>query len=111
MADRTPGPPSRLRHAHRKGSKMNSQMLPGRGTEAAERAEDRFFDALAAGDVARIEDLLHEDFLIVDVMSGGVADRASFLAALRDRLVAVDRVPLLERAGPPPGGRAGLVRP
>ena len=88
---------------------MNSQMLPGRGTEAAERAEDRFFDALAAGDVARIEDLLHEDFLIVDVMSGGVADRASFLAALRDRLVAFDRVQLVERAGRRYGDSAVIV--
>ena len=88
---------------------MNSQMVPGRGTEAAERAEERFFDALAAGDVARIEDLLHEDFLIVDLMSGGVADRASFLAALRDRLVAFDRVQLVERAGRRHGDRAVIV--
>jgi ketosteroid isomerase-like protein len=51
---------------------MNSQTPPGRGTEAAERAEDRFFDALAAGDVARIEDLLHEDFLIVAMTRSSV---------------------------------------
>src|SRR4051794_41276902 len=89
---------------------MNSQTPPGRATEAAERAEDRFFDALAAGDVARIDDLLHEDFLIVDVMSGGVADRASFVAALRDRLVAVDRVRLRARARPRHRGTPGIRR-
>jgi ketosteroid isomerase-like protein len=88
---------------------MNSQTPPRGGTDAAERAEDRFFDALAAGDVARIENLLHEDFLIVDVMSGGVADRASFLAALRDQLVAFDRVQLVERAGRRYGDSAVIV--
>ena len=88
---------------------MNDQTLPRAATDAAENAEDRFFDALAAGDVARIEDLLHDDFLIVDVMSGGVADRASFLAALRERLVEFDRVQLVERAGRRYGDSAVIV--
>ena len=63
----------------------------------AELAEDQFFDALLAGDVAQLEEVLAEDFLIVDVMSGGVADRASFIAALRDRRLAFERVHLVER--------------
>jgi hypothetical protein len=75
---------------------MNDQNLPRAGTDAAQNAEDRS-SSLAAGDFGRIEDLLHEEFLIVDVMRGGVADRASFLAALRDRIVAFDRVQLVER--------------
>lgn len=76
---------------------MNDQSSSPPRTDAAEHAEDRFFDALAAGDAGRIEDLLHDDFLIVDIMTGGVADRASFVAALRDRIVAFDRVELVER--------------
>ena len=35
-----------------------------------EQADDEFFDALIAGDVSRLEPLLDERFLIVDVMSG-----------------------------------------
>jgi hypothetical protein len=76
---------------------MNDQTLPQAATDTAENGEDRFFDALAAGDVGRIADLLHEEFVIVDVMSGGVAARESFLAALRDRVVEFDRVVLVER--------------
>jgi hypothetical protein len=41
-----------------------------------EQADDEFFDALIAGDVTRLEPLLDERFLIVDVMSGAVADRS-----------------------------------
>jgi ketosteroid isomerase-like protein len=88
---------------------MNDQTLPRTATDAAENAEDRFFDALAAGNVGRIEELLHEEFLIVDVMSGGVADRASFLAALRDRVVDFDRVQLVERAARRYGDAAVIV--
>lgn len=70
---------------------------PGSAASGAERAEDEFFAALVAGDVRRIEEVLDEEFLIVDVMSGGVADRASFVAAVRDRLVEFERVALVER--------------
>jgi ketosteroid isomerase-like protein len=62
-----------------------------------ERAEDQFFAALVAADVDRLEQLLAEDFLIVDVMSGGVVDRTAFVAALRDRLLEFGRVDLIER--------------
>jgi ketosteroid isomerase-like protein len=88
---------------------MNDQTLPRARTDTAENAEVRFFAALAAGNVGRIEDLLHEEFLIVDVMSGGVADRASFLAALRDRVVDFDRVQLVERAARRYGDVAVIV--
>jgi ketosteroid isomerase-like protein len=63
----------------------------------AECAEDQYFDALVAGDVERIEKLLAEEFLIVDIMSGRVVDRASFTAALRDGLVEFEGVHLVER--------------
>ena len=71
--------------------------LPTSSVSGAEFAEDQYFDALVAGDVERIEELLTNEFLIVDVMSGGVVDRPSFIAALRDGLVGFERVHLVER--------------
>jgi ketosteroid isomerase-like protein len=71
--------------------------LPMSSAAEAELAEDQFFAALVAGDVARIDELLAEEFLIVDVMSAAVVDRSSFIAALRDGLVAFDDVHLVER--------------
>ena len=71
--------------------------LPTSSVSGAEFAEDQYFDALVAGDVERIEELLTKEFLIVDVMSGGVVDRPSFIAALRDGLVGFERVHLVER--------------
>jgi ketosteroid isomerase-like protein len=64
---------------------------------AAEHAEDEYFDALLAGDVDRIDDLLTDDFVIVDVISGAVADREAFIAAIRDGLLVFERVHLVER--------------
>ena len=77
---------------------MNNQAAtsPVSATEA-ELAEDQFFHALLAGDVERIEELLAQDFLIIDVMSGGVADRTTFIAALRDRRLEFERMDLVER--------------
>ena len=77
--------------------------LPTSSASEAEFAEDQYFDALVAGDVERIEELLTTEFLIVDVMSGGVVDRPSFIAALRDGLVGFERVHLIERS---PGATA-----
>ena len=74
-----------------------SDPLATSSASGAELAEDQYFDALVAGDVERIEELLTKEFLIVDVMSGGVVDRPSFIAALRDGLVAFERVHLVER--------------
>jgi len=46
---------------------------------AADRA---FFDALVAGDAARVTELLAEDFLIVGIQDGAVATRADLVGAL-----------------------------
>jgi ketosteroid isomerase-like protein len=64
---------------------------------AAEHADDAFFNALVAGDVDRIDSLLTDDFVIVDVISGAVADRAAFIGAIRDGLLVFERVHLVER--------------
>jgi ketosteroid isomerase-like protein len=64
---------------------------------AAEHAEDEYFEALLAGDVDRVDNLLADDFVIVDIISGAVADRAAFIGAIRDRLLRFERVNLVER--------------
>lgn len=51
---------------------------------ASERA---FFDALVAADVAALEAVLADDFLIVDVLAGQVATRADLLGALSTGLL------------------------
>jgi ketosteroid isomerase-like protein len=74
-----------------------------------EQVDDEFFDALTAGDVRRLEAVLDERFLIVDVMSGAVADRAALTAALDERVLEFDGVELIERAARLYGDTAILV--
>jgi ketosteroid isomerase-like protein len=74
-----------------------------------EQADDEFFAALTAGDVSRLEPLLDERFLIVDVMSGAVADRAALTTALAEQVLEFERVELIERAGRHYGDTAILV--
>jgi ketosteroid isomerase-like protein len=46
-------------------------------------ADRRFFAALVGGDVATLERLVADDFIIVDVFSGGEADKKALLDGLR----------------------------
>jgi ketosteroid isomerase-like protein len=50
--------------------------------DEAAATDAAFFAALIAGDIAALRVLLTDDFLIVDVISGGVTGRKAFLAAL-----------------------------
>jgi ketosteroid isomerase-like protein len=75
----------------------------------AELAEDAYFEALLAGDIERLEDVLVKDFLIVDVMSGSVVDRTALSAALRDGVLEFERVDLVERATRAYGDTAIIV--
>ena len=45
-------------------------------------ADEMFFGALLSADVAALEAVLADDFVIVDVMSGRVTGREEFLAAI-----------------------------
>jgi ketosteroid isomerase-like protein len=54
---------------------------------AVRRTDLDFFMALLAGDIPGLEALLAEDFLIVDVTSGSVHSRPSFLEAISAGLV------------------------
>jgi ketosteroid isomerase-like protein len=82
---------------------------PSSSVGGAERAEDRYFDALLAGAAETLEELLADDFLIVDVMSGAVTDRAAFIGALRDGLLEFERVKLVERVTRRHGDTAIIV--
>jgi ketosteroid isomerase-like protein len=55
-------------------------MTDEQGPLAAER---RFFTALVQGDVSFLEDVLAEDFLLIDVMSGSEVPKAAMLDVLR----------------------------
>jgi NAD(P)H-dependent FMN reductase/ketosteroid isomerase-like protein len=64
--------------------------------EAVLAADQRFFDALRCGDAAALEALLAEDFVIVEVGSGGVHTREAFVTALGNgliRFVAIETEP------------------
>jgi ketosteroid isomerase-like protein len=74
-----------------------------------EQADDQFFEALTAGDARRVEAVLDERFLIVDVMSGTVADRAALVGALDGRVLEFERVELVERTARHYGETAILV--
>ena len=59
-------------------------------------ADEMFFGALLSADIAALEAVLADDFVIVDVMSGRVTGREEFLAAVGSgmvRFAAVDRFP------------------
>jgi ketosteroid isomerase-like protein len=52
------------------------------GTEAVLDADAAFFRALLAGDTDALRSLLADDFVIIDVMSGGVTPAADLIGAL-----------------------------
>ena len=55
--------------------------------QALERADAEFFSALLAADRTALDELLHEDFAIVDVAAGAVHRRAEFLEAVAGGVV------------------------
>ena len=62
-----------------------------------ELADDAFFAALLAGDTRALAEVLADDFLIVDVMSGNVSDRKAFLGPLGDGRLRFQSIDLIER--------------
>ncbi len=55
-------------------------------------AESEFFASLVAGDVERLEEIVGDDFTIVDVMSGTPAPRDAFLAVVGSGELEFDRL-------------------
>jgi pimeloyl-ACP methyl ester carboxylesterase len=56
---------------------------------AADRA---FFDALIAGDTKALDAALADDFVIVDIVAGGVTQRAAFIEGVASRAVAFESI-------------------
>lgn len=60
--------------------------------EAVRLADLGFFEALLERDIHALEVLLADEFMIVDVASGSVHPRATFLAAISGRMVAFQEI-------------------
>lgn len=83
---------------------MGEQKLPAQAEMLA--AEDRFFSALLDGNTDTLGELLTDDFVLVDVISGDLVRRDGLLEVLASgelAFVAVDRSPgevrLRQRSG------------
>lgn len=70
---------------------------PAASVAGPERADDRFFAALLAADGAELESLLAADFLLVDVVGGGVVERSAFVATVDSGLLDLNSIRVLER--------------
>jgi ketosteroid isomerase-like protein len=55
-------------------------------------ADDAFFDALVEGDLGTLEQVLADEFLIVDVAAGAVHARADFLGAISEGMVSFESI-------------------
>lgn len=60
--------------------------------------DDAFFAALLEASGDDLDGLLADDFVIVDVMSGSVTDRETFVGAVRDRVVTFSGIDVADRA-------------
>jgi ketosteroid isomerase-like protein len=54
--------------------------------------DDRFFAALLAADGGALDELLVEDFVIVDVLSGSVADKSDLVPVVASAALAFDEI-------------------
>ena len=70
---------------------------PSTSVAGPERADDRFFAALLAADVAELDNLLAADFLLVDVVGGAVVERSAFIATVGSGLLSLSTIRVLER--------------
>ena len=88
------------KHTHRTPNVAELERNAPRQSSASgpEQAEDRYFDAILAGDAQQLEQLLTEDFLIVDVTTGAAVDQPTFIAAVRDRVLEFEHAWLVQRA-------------
>jgi ketosteroid isomerase-like protein len=62
-----------------------------------EATDDRFFAALLDGNADELDEVLASDFLMVDVLSGSVVDRGSFISAVSGGVVSFTAIDVVER--------------
>ena len=58
--------------------------------------DSSFFTALVGADVAALEQILADDFILVDIMSGGEVDKRSLIAVIESGQLSFDRVDPIE---------------
>jgi ketosteroid isomerase-like protein len=62
-------------------------------TQTSPLATDRrFFDALIAADLKSLEQILAEDFILIDVMSGSENTRSAMLSAIGERQIKFEAI-------------------
>ena len=74
-----------------------------------EDTDDAFFDALLAADTEALDQLLAQDFLIVDVARGGVTDRETFITAIGSLLAEFAAIDVAQRTTRRHGDAAVIV--
>jgi len=79
-----------------------AQLTPG-GTEfvmdietEVKAVEDRFFEALLLGDRAGLDQILDNDFLLVDVMTGSEVPKAALLDVVGSRQLVFEAIARIE---------------
>src|SRR5262249_44941612 len=72
---------------------LMSAVTESRGPRDADR---QFFSALLAGDVRALEDLLSDDFTLIDVLQGGEISRTALLEAVSGGVVRFEAIDVLE---------------
>jgi len=89
-----------------------AQLTPG-GTEfvmdietEVKAAEDRFFEALLLGDRAGLDQVLDNDFLLVDVMTGSEVPKAALLDVVGSRQLVFEAVARIDARVRPYDGTA-----
>ncbi len=60
-----------------------------------EPADQAFFDALTDADAARLDAVLADDFVLVDVIAGSVIDREALVDAVRSGAVVFETIRLV----------------
>jgi ketosteroid isomerase-like protein len=72
-------------------------------------ADDRFFAALLAADAPALGELLADGFTIIDVIGGSVVARDPFVAAIRDRILGIQEIDVVERDARAYGDETAIV--
>jgi len=82
---------------HRPNEGWNVYAITDSAERAALAADHDFFEALKGGDTASLDRVLNDDFVIVDVMSGGITTKEALVSAIRERQLLFETIEVAER--------------